>query len=150
MVHQLYRILKSRYLSAEISMFPLCFLLQMYDFENDYINVYTGENDIRQTGLIEKFNGNVNLPQWTGKCANVKGASDGSKFANYIKPNDTILFFRKSLCRSALMVSCALSLACPLRIVYSNVFIISSYYSKLPVIPKHINIKSYYQKYSKN
>ncbi|KAF3428525.1 hypothetical protein E2986_04366 [Frieseomelitta varia] len=76
---------------------------RMYDFENDYINVYTGENDIRQTGLIEKFNGNVNLPQWTGKCANVKGASDGSKFASYIQPNDTILFFRKSLCRSAIM-----------------------------------------------
>ncbi|CAD1478159.1 unnamed protein product, partial [Heterotrigona itama] len=83
--------------------FNVSSLLQMYDFENDYINVYTGENDISETGLIEKYNGNVDLPQWTGKCANVKGASDGAKFASYIKPNDTILFFRKSLCRSAIL-----------------------------------------------
>ncbi|XP_050587850.1 scavenger receptor class B member 1-like isoform X1 [Bombus affinis] len=76
---------------------------RMYDFEGDYINVYTGEKDIRRTGLIEKYNGDVNLPQWTGKCANVKGASDGAKYANYIEPNDTVLFFRKSLCRSATM-----------------------------------------------
>ncbi|XP_076617964.1 scavenger receptor class B member 1 isoform X2 [Colletes latitarsis] len=76
---------------------------RMYDFEGDYETVYTGETDVRRTGLIEKYNGNVNLPQWTGKCANVNGASDGVKFPSYIEPNDTILFFRKSLCRSAYM-----------------------------------------------
>lgn len=99
----------------------------MYDFEGDYINVYTGEKDIRRTGLIEKYNGDVNLPQWTGKCANVKGASDGAKYANYIEPNDTVLFFRKSLCRSATLVSCISLLVHVkhLRITYSNNFIIS-------------------------
>ncbi|XP_012270978.1 scavenger receptor class B member 1 isoform X2 [Orussus abietinus] len=76
---------------------------RMYDFEGDYETVYTGENDVKLTGLIEKYNGDVNLPQWTGKCANVKGASDGAKFSSYIEPNDTLLFFRKSLCRSAKM-----------------------------------------------
>ncbi|XP_024936691.1 scavenger receptor class B member 1 isoform X2 [Cephus cinctus] len=76
---------------------------RMYDFEGDYETVYTGENDVRQAGLIEKYNGDVNLPQWEGKCANVKGASDGTKFPSYIQPNDTLLFFRKSLCRSARM-----------------------------------------------
>ncbi|XP_017892677.1 scavenger receptor class B member 1-like [Ceratina calcarata] len=76
---------------------------RMYDFDGEYENVYTGENDIRMTGLIEKYKGDENLPQWTGKCANVKGASDGVKFPSYIEPNDTILFFRKSLCRSASM-----------------------------------------------
>ncbi|OAD56141.1 Scavenger receptor class B member 1 [Eufriesea mexicana] len=76
---------------------------RMYDFDGDYVTVYTGKNDIHRTGLIEKFNGNVNLPQWTGKCANVNGASDGAKFPSFIQPNDTILFFRKSLCRSAYM-----------------------------------------------
>ncbi|XP_058803925.1 scavenger receptor class B member 1-like isoform X2 [Phymastichus coffea] len=73
---------------------------RMYDFSGDYETVYTGEVDPRLTGLIEKYNGNENLPQWTGKCANVSGASDGAKFQSYIKPNDTLKFFRKSLCRS--------------------------------------------------
>lgn len=77
---------------------------RMYDFSGDYETVYTGENDVKMTGLIDKYNGNVNLPHWTGKCANVHGASDGSKFPTYIQPNDTLLFFRKSLCRSARMM----------------------------------------------
>ena len=77
---------------------------RMYDFDGDYETVYTGETDVHLTGLIEKYNGDVNLPQWTGKCANVNGASDGVKFRSYIQPNDTVLFFRKSLCRSARMV----------------------------------------------
>ncbi|XP_016838425.1 scavenger receptor class B member 1 isoform X4 [Nasonia vitripennis] len=77
---------------------------RMYDFEGDYETVYTGETDPRLTGLIEKYNGNENLPQWSGKCANVKGSSDGAKFQSYIEPNDTLRFFRKSLCRSEAMI----------------------------------------------
>ncbi|XP_014296232.1 scavenger receptor class B member 1 isoform X1 [Microplitis demolitor] len=77
---------------------------RMYDFDGDFETVYTGEKDIRKTGLIEKYNGDVNLPQWTGKCGNVNGASDGAKFPSYIEPNDTLIFYRKSLCRSAKMV----------------------------------------------
>lgn len=76
----------------------------MYDFDGDYETIYTGETDIRLSGMIDKYNGNVDLPQWTGKCANVNGASDGTKFRSYIQPNDTLLFFRKSLCRSERMV----------------------------------------------
>ncbi|XP_025074207.1 platelet glycoprotein 4-like [Pogonomyrmex barbatus] len=77
---------------------------RMYDFDGDFETIYTGETDIRLAGLIDKYNGDVNLPQWTGKCANVHGSSDGVKFPSYIKPNDTLLFFRKSLCRSERMV----------------------------------------------
>ncbi|KAL0131544.1 hypothetical protein PUN28_002827 [Cardiocondyla obscurior] len=77
---------------------------RMYDFDGDFETIYTGETDLRLTGLIDKYNGDVNLPQWTGSCANVHGASDGVKFPSYIKPNDTLLFFRKSLCRSERMV----------------------------------------------
>lgn len=76
----------------------------MYDFDGDFETIYTGETDPRLTGLIDTYNGDVNLPQWTGKCANVQGASDGVKFQSYIEPNDTLLFFRKSLCRSERMV----------------------------------------------
>lgn len=77
---------------------------RMYDFDGDSETIYTGETDIRMTGLIDTYNGDVNLSQWTGKCANVQGASDGAKFPSYIQPNDTLLFFRKSLCRSARLV----------------------------------------------
>ncbi|CAL1682380.1 unnamed protein product [Lasius platythorax] len=77
---------------------------RMYDFDGDFETIYTGETDIRMSGLIDKYNGDVNLPQWTGKCANVHGASDGVKFPSYIEPNDTLLFFRKSLCRSERMI----------------------------------------------
>lgn len=81
-----------------------CFF-QMYDFTGDYETVYTGETDLRLTGSIEKYNGAEDLPQWSGKCANVKGSSDGAKFPSFIEPNDTLKFFRKSLCRSEAMVS---------------------------------------------
>ncbi|XP_014479670.1 PREDICTED: scavenger receptor class B member 1-like isoform X2 [Dinoponera quadriceps] len=77
---------------------------RMYDFDGDFETIYTGETDGRMSGLIEKYNGDVNLPQWSGKCGNINGASDGTKFPSYIQPNDTVLFFRKSLCRSERMV----------------------------------------------
>lgn len=77
----------------------------MYDFEGDIETIYTGDTDVKKTGLIEKYNHDTKLPQWTGSCANIQGASDGTKFPGYIEANDTLLFFRKSLCRSATMVS---------------------------------------------
>ncbi|KAL2751404.1 scavenger receptor class B member 1-like isoform X1 [Vespula maculifrons] len=86
-----------------ISFDKLGLIDRMYDFEGDYETFYTGENDVKMTGLIDKYNGNVDLPHWKGKCANIHGASDGTKFPTYIQPNDTLLFFRKSLCRSAHM-----------------------------------------------
>lgn len=76
----------------------------MYDFEGDFETVYTGEGDIRKAGLIDTYKGSKNLPQWKGKCANINGASDGVKFQSLIEPNDTLTFFRKSLCRSARIV----------------------------------------------
>lgn len=76
----------------------------MYDFDDDFETVYTGESDPRLTGLIESYRGSETLPQWKGKCANVKGSSDATKFQSYIQPNETLRFFRKSLCRSEAMV----------------------------------------------
>lgn len=78
----------------------------MYDFDGDYETVYTGENDIRHSGLLDTYRGSTMLPQWEGKhCANIQGSSDGTKFASFIKPNDQILFYRKSLCRGSMLVS---------------------------------------------
>nr|CAD7425436.1 unnamed protein product [Timema monikensis] len=72
---------------------------RMYDFEGDIATVYTGENDIRLTGQLENYNGGHYLPQWEGECGKINGSSDATKFKSYIEPNDTLVFFRKSVCR---------------------------------------------------
>lgn len=95
--------LGNKMMPAWIKFDKLGLIDRMYDFDGDFETVYTGEKDIRLTGLIEKYNGDVNLPQWTGKCANVNKASDGVKFPSYLRQNETVLFYRKSLCRSAYM-----------------------------------------------
>lgn len=78
----------------------------MYNFEGDTSTTYTGMTDIRLSGLLENYNGLPYLPQWQGEhCNNITGASDGTKFPSYIKPNDTLYFFRKSLCRIMPLVS---------------------------------------------
>ncbi|CAB0031494.1 unnamed protein product [Trichogramma brassicae] len=77
---------------------------RMYDFDGDYETVYTGETDARLTGTIDTYRGSDQLPQWTGKCANVRGASDATKFQSFIQPNDTLQFYRKSLCRSGKLI----------------------------------------------
>ena len=78
----------------------------MYDFNGDFATYYTGENDIRLSGLFDTFHGSPNLPQWKGEhCSNIQGASDGTKFMSFMQENDTLLFFRKSMCRPQRLVS---------------------------------------------
>ncbi|KAJ8933788.1 hypothetical protein NQ314_013824 [Rhamnusium bicolor] len=73
----------------------------MYDFEGDYETIYTGQkHSLENIGLIEKYSGSTKIPQWDSPCGDVTGASDGTKFSGFIKPNDTLLFFRKSMCRA--------------------------------------------------
>lgn len=77
----------------------------MYDFTGDVSTTYTGDTDLRLGGLFENYNGLSYLPQWKGKpCNMITGASDGTKFPSFIKDNDTLYFFRKSMCRSMPMV----------------------------------------------
>lgn len=79
---------------------------QMYDFEGDFATFYTGEKDIRKSGLYDNFNGSPNLPQWSEEhCNKIQDASDGTKFKSFIQENDTLLFFRKSMCRPQRLVS---------------------------------------------
>lgn len=77
----------------------------MYDFDGDYETVYTGEDDMTKSGLIDTYRGSTHIPQWDGYCGNVRGSSDGTKFPSNIKDNDTLLFFRKSMCRAKTLVS---------------------------------------------
>lgn len=77
----------------------------MYDFTGDSATIYTGENNVSKSGLIENYNRRPYLPQWPGApCNKVQGASDGTKFPSLLTPDDTPMFFRKSLCRGVPMV----------------------------------------------
>lgn len=77
----------------------------MYDFEGDTATIFTGEKHLGKAGLIDTYRGSPNLPHWHGNhCSSVVGASDASKFASLIKPNDSLLMYRKSICRAMPMV----------------------------------------------
>lgn len=82
------------------------FFQQMYDFNGDFETFFTGETDSTKSGLYDTFRGSTNLPQWKGEhCSNIQDASDGTKFKSYITENDTLKFFRKSMCRPQRLVS---------------------------------------------
>ncbi|KAL5282474.1 SCRB5 family protein [Megaselia abdita] len=78
---------------------------RMYDFSEDFETFYTGEEDPSISGLYATYKGSPNLSQWSGEhCSSVHLASDGTKFKSYIKKDETILFFRKSMCRPQRLV----------------------------------------------
>lgn len=77
----------------------------MYDFEGDFETIYTGETDSSISGLIDTYKGTSELSQWDEPhCSNIKMASDGTKFKSFIDSNETMLFYRKSMCRAQRMV----------------------------------------------
>lgn len=103
----------------------------MYDFDNDIATIYTGETDMRMSGLIDTYRRLPKLPHWHGEhCSRVRGASDATKFPSLIQPNDTIYFYRKSVCRAMPTVRFILSLPSPLcralKIIYrkQNIFLV--------------------------
>lgn len=72
----------------------------MYNFKGDTSTTFTGMTDPKLSGLLDNYNNLPYLPQWEAPCNRVTHASDGTKFPSFIKANDSLLFFRKSLCRS--------------------------------------------------
>ncbi|KAH8251459.1 hypothetical protein KR038_000161, partial [Drosophila bunnanda] len=79
---------------------------RMYDFTTDYETFYTGVPDPALSGLYATYRGEKTLPQWEGNhCSNIEYASDGTKFKSFIQPNETVKFFRKSMCRPINLVS---------------------------------------------
>ncbi|XP_070068807.1 scavenger receptor class B member 1 isoform X2 [Drosophila takahashii] len=73
---------------------------RMYDFSSDFETFYTGVPNPAHSGLYATYRGETNLPQWEGDhCSNIEYASDGTKFKSFIQSNETVKFFRKSMCR---------------------------------------------------
>lgn len=79
---------------------------RMYDFDGDVETVFTGELDSTTSGLIDKYRGSSQLRQWKEPhCSDIRMSSDGTKFKSFIGENDTLLFYRKSMCRAQRLVS---------------------------------------------
>ncbi|XP_037731854.1 scavenger receptor class B member 1 [Drosophila subpulchrella] len=73
---------------------------RMYDFTTDFETFYTGVPNPALSGLYATYRGETKLPQWEGNhCSNIEYASDGTKFKSFIQSNETVKFFRKSMCR---------------------------------------------------
>ncbi|XP_031330947.1 scavenger receptor class B member 1-like isoform X1 [Photinus pyralis] len=89
-----------QFLPSWISFEKLGLIDRMYDFEGDYETIFTGEGDTINSGLLDTYCGSTKIPQWEGHCGNIHKAADGTKFRGNIKENDTLLFFRKSMCRA--------------------------------------------------
>ncbi|XP_017774425.1 PREDICTED: lysosome membrane protein 2-like [Nicrophorus vespilloides] len=96
--------LGNKFLPGWINFEKLGLIDRMYNFEGDYETVYTGEEDSSLSGLLDTYNGSPQMPEWKGRCGYVRGASDGMKFQSHIKDNDTLLFFRKSMCRPQYLI----------------------------------------------
>lgn len=104
----------------------------MYDFDNDIATVYTGETDMRLSGLIDTYRRLPQLPHWEGEhCSRVRGASDAIKFPSLIQPNDTLYFYRKSVCR-----------AMPTVRVVVTCYLPHAEWPQLPTCNKHILMES--------
>lgn len=91
--------LGNKFLPNWINFDKLGLIDRMYYFDGDYETVFTGENDVRKAGLLETYNGSPQMPQWASSCGNIEDASDGTKFQSHVLENDTMKFFRKSMCR---------------------------------------------------
>ncbi|XP_021934461.1 scavenger receptor class B member 1-like isoform X2 [Zootermopsis nevadensis] len=93
--------LGNKFMPTWIKFDKLGLIDRMYDFDGDFSTVYTGETDVRKSGLIDTYRGSPLLPHWKGEhCSNVRGASDATKFPSLLQPNDTVYFYRKSVCRA--------------------------------------------------
>ncbi|XP_005148439.1 platelet glycoprotein 4 [Melopsittacus undulatus] len=61
--------------------------------------VNTGQNDIKQTAIIESYKNKRNLSYWEGHCDLVNG-TDGASFPPFVKKDQVLRFFSSDICRS--------------------------------------------------
>lgn len=93
--------------------------MQVYDHEGDVATTYSGELDLRKTGVFATYNNRSYVPHWEAPCNNIEGSSDGKKFGNNIKPDEKLAFYRKGVCRALPLVSDCIILSIP-SLVDSN------------------------------
>lgn len=65
----------------------------------DRVTIFSGVDDIRKFGIIDKYNGKEYLPHWTTPECNHLNGTDGSIFPPHITKNRTLHVYDKDLCR---------------------------------------------------
>lgn len=65
----------------------------------DRVTIFSGIDDIRKYGIIDKYNGKSHLPHWLSEECNRLNGTDGSIFPPHITPNTTLYIYDKDLCR---------------------------------------------------
>lgn len=58
-----------------------------------------------KAGTFAVYNNATTLKHWKAPCNEFDGSSDAVKFPAEIQPNQTLLFYTKSMCRAIPMVS---------------------------------------------
>ncbi|XP_060660267.1 uncharacterized protein LOC132794059 [Drosophila nasuta] len=66
---------------------------------SDRVTVFTGTDDIKHYGIIDRFNGRTHLPHWTSDECNRLDGTDGSIFPPHIEKSRILEVYDKDLCR---------------------------------------------------
>ncbi|XP_015679504.1 platelet glycoprotein 4 isoform X1 [Protobothrops mucrosquamatus] len=61
--------------------------------------IYSGKNNISQTGIIHSYKNNRTLEYWQSYCAMVNG-TDAASFHPFVDKSDVLYFFSADICRS--------------------------------------------------
>ncbi|NWQ70496.1 CD36 protein, partial [Neopipo cinnamomea] len=86
--------------SIPISVNPVLGVFYPYNGTTDGpYKIYTGEEDIKKTAIIESYKNKRNLSYWEGHCDMVNG-TDGASFPPFIKKNQVLRMFSSDICRS--------------------------------------------------
>nr|XP_018914564.1 PREDICTED: scavenger receptor class B member 1-like [Bemisia tabaci]XP_018914565.1 PREDICTED: scavenger receptor class B member 1-like [Bemisia tabaci]XP_018914566.1 PREDICTED: scavenger receptor class B member 1-like [Bemisia tabaci]XP_018914567.1 PREDICTED: scavenger receptor class B member 1-like [Bemisia tabaci] len=76
------------------------FLHQIYHNFKDEVTVFMGPENSRRFFTMEHFNGSPRLNHWRNEtCDSVYGATEGVAYHQFITKNDTLRYFRKTMCR---------------------------------------------------
>jgi hypothetical protein len=101
-------------------------LLQIYRKFNEDVTVFIGPNNTKRFFTMDQYNGRNRFGYWPDMtCDSVKQATEGILYHQQISKDDTLHFFRKTLCRAVVLVyesKCVLYgteyLFCPKNIVH--------------------------------
>ncbi|KAL4234338.1 Scavenger receptor class B [Mactra antiquata] len=76
------------------------FFMNKNDTDDGVYNVFTGEKDIDQLGVIDRYNGTKYLKFWSTQWANMINGSDGTLGPPYLDKSRLMPTFSSDICRS--------------------------------------------------
>ncbi|XP_049766991.1 scavenger receptor class B member 1-like [Schistocerca cancellata] len=75
-------------------------LHMIYSDFRDNVTVFIGPENARRFFTMDQFHGSPRFGYWSGeKCDAVAGATEGVVYPQYLTKNDTLKYFRKTICR---------------------------------------------------